>query len=98
MDWYHGLCVGITKSETVVFWVCPECRQLPKTVKRLEQQLMPYVSENEKLRKQLEENTKDRERLQAENSRLRKRISTTEVQNRLESVTRATTSGDSTRN
>jgi hypothetical protein len=28
---------------------------------------MPYVSENEKLRKQLEENTKDRERLQAEN-------------------------------
>jgi regulator of replication initiation timing len=53
---------------------------------------MPYVSENEKLRKQLEENTKDRERLQAENSRLRKRISTTEVQNRLESVTRATTS------
>ena len=92
MDWYHDLCVGITKSDTVVFWVCPECRQLPKTVKRLEQQLMPYVSENEKLRKQLEENTKDRERLQAENSRLRKRISTTEVQNRLESVTRATTS------
>ena len=75
----------------------PECRQLPKTVKRLEQ-LMPYVSENEKLRKQLEENTKDEERLQAENNRLRKRISTTEEQNRLESVTRATTSGDSTRN
>jgi hypothetical protein len=34
---------------------------------------MPYVSENEKLRKQLEENTKDRERLQAENSRIRKK-------------------------
>jgi hypothetical protein len=45
---------------------------------------MPYVSENEKFCKQLEDNTKDRERLQAENSRLRKRISTTEVQNRLQ--------------
>ena len=22
MDWYHDLCVGITKSETVVFWIC----------------------------------------------------------------------------
>ena len=53
---------------------------------------MPYVSENEKLRKQLEENTKNGERLQAENNRLRKRISTTEEQNRLESVTRAITS------
>jgi hypothetical protein len=38
---------NINICETVVFWVCPECRQLPKTVKRLEQQLMPYVSENE---------------------------------------------------
>jgi regulator of replication initiation timing len=53
---------------------------------------MPYVSENEKLRRQLEENTKNGERLQAENNRLRKRISTTEEQNRLESVTRAITS------
>ena len=53
---------------------------------------MPYVSENEKLCKQLEEKTKDRERLQAENSRLQKRISATEEHNRLESVTRATTS------
>jgi septal ring factor EnvC (AmiA/AmiB activator) len=55
-------------------------------LKRLEQQLMPYVSENEKLRKQLEENTKDRERLEAENSRLRKRISTTEEQNLCDSA------------
>ena len=53
---------------------------------------MPYVSENEKLCKQLEENTKDRERLQAENSRLRKRISAAEEHNRLEFVTRATIS------
>jgi hypothetical protein len=30
MDWYHDLCVGIAKSETVLFLVCPECRQLPK--------------------------------------------------------------------
>ena len=72
--WHQDVCDGISEKDTVSFWVCPECRQLPQTVRRIEKELMPFIKENERLKTQLESQTKDLERLEAENARLRQRL------------------------
>ena len=75
MTWYHDICVGIDDKDTVYFWICTECRQLPKMVRNIEMQLRMVLENNEKLNKQLTEKTRELEHLHAENARLRQRLS-----------------------
>jgi hypothetical protein len=45
MDWYHDLCVGITKSETVVFSVCPACSMVTSKFRALSGLFsLPYIT------------------------------------------------------
>lgn len=52
MEWYHDICVGLTEKDTVQFWICTECRDLPKIVRRIENHLITVIENNQKVTKQ----------------------------------------------
>ena len=44
--WFHERCMNIDKDETVGFWACTVCRDLPRTVLRISEQLSAIANTN----------------------------------------------------
>ena len=34
MNWYHEMCVGISKNDPIGLWFCLACRTIPQTLTR----------------------------------------------------------------
>ncbi|CAC5398496.1 KDM5 [Mytilus coruscus] len=70
-DWYHNKCMSMKKDDNVVFWICVQCRTLPKVVNDIQSQLASVIQNNVDLVKDIAAKTVQIQSLQAENSRLR---------------------------
>ncbi|CAC5392852.1 unnamed protein product [Mytilus coruscus] len=62
------------KDDNVVFWICVQCRILPKVVKDIQSQLSSVIQNNVDLVKDIAAKTVQIQSLQAENSRLRELV------------------------
>lgn len=71
-EWYHILCMNIKKDDNVSFWICTECRTLPKVVKEIQGQLSSIMNCNKDLVRDVASKTVRIQQLQSENERLRK--------------------------
>ncbi|CAG2203189.1 unnamed protein product [Mytilus edulis] len=70
-EWYHNKCMSIKKDDNVAFWICVQCRTLPKVVNDIQSQLSSIIQNNTDLVKDISVKTDQILSLQAENSRLR---------------------------
>lgn len=52
-DWFHGRCVGITKSKGTKLdkWICPNCKKTGKTLKNSPQSPISKISATTKSQK-----------------------------------------------
>ncbi|CAC5389430.1 unnamed protein product [Mytilus coruscus] len=73
-EWYHNKCMSIKKDDNVVFWICVQCRTLPKVVKDKVKKLSSVIQNNVDLVKDIAAKTVEIQSLQAENSRLRELV------------------------
>jgi hypothetical protein len=44
--WLHVTCVNLFEKETIGFWVCPTCRELPRTVLKISEQSDAVIKNN----------------------------------------------------
>jgi hypothetical protein len=70
--WMHVTCVNLSEKETIGFWVCPTCRELPRTVLKISEQLDAVNKNNMDLVRDTAAKIVRIHELEAENKRLRK--------------------------
>ena len=73
-EWFHNKCMNIKRDDNILFWICLNCRTLPKIVREIQNQLLLLSTCNQDLTKSLVDKTEMIQSLQDENNRLRNMI------------------------
>lgn len=79
--WLHVTCVNLSEKETIGFWVCPTCRELPRTVLKISEQLDAVIKNNMDLVRDTAAKIVRIHELEAENKRLRDSVKSISTNN-----------------
>lgn len=72
--WFHENCMNIAKSDQIGFWTCTVCRDLPKMIKQISEQLSAIMKANSDLVRDFSAKVVQIHDLKSENERLRQMV------------------------